>query len=191
MYLFLEREGRKRGREASMCGCLSNTPTRDLTWPTTQACALTGTPTGDPLVHRPVLNPLSHSSHGRKRHFPSYSGQWGSLHSLQTEIPSQLPRSASLTRPWKDRLILWLAHRVCGDVGDPWRSVSQQVTIISTTFILLVNCPMSSPYSDLCKWHCGTKSILCISWSIKLSPISVGHQTAGRNQPAKQIRMNH
>ena len=27
------------------------------TWPTTQACALTGNPTGDLLVHRPALIP--------------------------------------------------------------------------------------------------------------------------------------
>ena len=31
-------------------------------WPATQACALTGNRTGDPLVLRPVLNPLSHIS---------------------------------------------------------------------------------------------------------------------------------
>ena len=30
------------------------------TWPTTQACALTGNGSGDPLVHSPVLNPESH-----------------------------------------------------------------------------------------------------------------------------------
>ena len=34
------------------------------TWPTTQACALTGNPTVDLLVHRPALNPLSHTSQG-------------------------------------------------------------------------------------------------------------------------------
>ena len=34
------------------------------TWPTTQACALTGNQTGDPLVRRPTLNPLSYSSQG-------------------------------------------------------------------------------------------------------------------------------
>ena len=32
------------------------------TWPATQACILTGNGTRDPLVHRPVLNPLSHTS---------------------------------------------------------------------------------------------------------------------------------
>ena len=43
------------------------------TWPTTQACALTGNRTSDPLVCRLALNPLSHTSQGRiygfKGHF--------------------------------------------------------------------------------------------------------------------------
>ena len=34
------------------------------TWPTTQACALTGNQTGEPLVCRLALNPLSHTSQG-------------------------------------------------------------------------------------------------------------------------------
>ena len=35
------------------------------TWPANQACALTGNQTGDPLVRRPALNSLSHTSQGR------------------------------------------------------------------------------------------------------------------------------
>ena len=34
------------------------------TWPVTQACALTGNQTCDPLVCRPALNPLSSGSQG-------------------------------------------------------------------------------------------------------------------------------
>ena len=34
------------------------------TWPATQACALTRNQTDDPLVCRPMLNPLSHPSQG-------------------------------------------------------------------------------------------------------------------------------
>ena len=34
------------------------------TWPATQACALTGNRTTNPLVHRPVHNRLSHTSQG-------------------------------------------------------------------------------------------------------------------------------
>ena len=34
------------------------------TWPTTQACALTGNLTSNSLVHRPMLNTLSHTSQG-------------------------------------------------------------------------------------------------------------------------------
>ena len=56
--LFLDR-GRKRRRERSVCGCLSLG-----TWPATQARALTGNRTSDPLIRRLVLNPLSHTSQG-------------------------------------------------------------------------------------------------------------------------------
>ena len=34
------------------------------TWPTTQACALPGDQTSDPLVCRLALHPLSHTSQG-------------------------------------------------------------------------------------------------------------------------------
>ena len=39
------------------------------TWPTTQACALTGNQTSDLSVHRPALNPLSHTSQGKVIYF--------------------------------------------------------------------------------------------------------------------------
>ena len=39
------------------------------TWPETQACALTGNQTGDLLVHRLALNPLSHTSQGLNSYF--------------------------------------------------------------------------------------------------------------------------
>ena len=35
-------------------------------WPITQACALTGNQTGDPLLRRLALNPLSHTNQGLK-----------------------------------------------------------------------------------------------------------------------------
>ena len=41
------------------------------TWPRTQACALTGNRTGNPLVPRPALNPLSHTSQGNINSLPS------------------------------------------------------------------------------------------------------------------------
>ena len=69
IYLFLERwEGREGGRETSMCERYINqlplTCLQPGTWPTTQACVLTGNQTSDPLVHRLALNPLSHTSQG-------------------------------------------------------------------------------------------------------------------------------
>ena len=58
----------KNKREKHRCvrdtwiSCLSHTP--DRTWPTTQACALTGNWTSNLLVYRPALNPLRHTSQG-------------------------------------------------------------------------------------------------------------------------------
>ena len=44
------------------------------TWPATQACALTGNQTGDPLVRRLALNPLSYTSQGK--HFIILTIYW-------------------------------------------------------------------------------------------------------------------
>ena len=65
IYLFLDGG---RGRETSTCERnIYRSPLVRLlpgTWPTTQACALTGNRTSDLLVFRPALNPLSHTSQG-------------------------------------------------------------------------------------------------------------------------------
>ena len=55
-FLFIFREGeggRKRGGEISMCGWVLLLFPQLGTWPTTQACALTGNRTSDPLAYRP------------------------------------------------------------------------------------------------------------------------------------------
>ena len=64
IYLFLER-GREGEREGEIYQCVvaSHTPLLGA-WPATQACALTGNQTSDLSVHRPALNPLSHTSQG-------------------------------------------------------------------------------------------------------------------------------
>ena len=65
IYIFLERgKRRERGRETSMCGCLSHAPNWVGAWRTTQACALTGNWAGDPLVLKPALSPLILTSQG-------------------------------------------------------------------------------------------------------------------------------
>ena len=54
IYLFLERgEGREKERERNINVWLPLTWPPLGTWPTTQACALTGNQTSDPLVHSP------------------------------------------------------------------------------------------------------------------------------------------
>ena len=66
IYLFLDRGGgRKKERERNINVWLPLMNPLLGTWPATQACALTGNRTGNPLVHRLALNPLNHTSQGR------------------------------------------------------------------------------------------------------------------------------
>ena len=62
-YLFLERgEGREKERERNIDVWLPLAHLPLGTWPTTQACALTGNRTYNPLVRRQALNPLGYTS---------------------------------------------------------------------------------------------------------------------------------
>ena len=63
IYLFLERgEGREKEKERNINMWLPLTCPLLGVWPATQACAQTGNRTSDPLVCRPALYPLSHTS---------------------------------------------------------------------------------------------------------------------------------
>ena len=64
IYLFLEKGKERRDRERNINVWLPFAHPLPGTWPATQACAPTGNRTGDPLVHRLALNPLSHTSQG-------------------------------------------------------------------------------------------------------------------------------
>ena len=65
VYLFLDRgERREKERERNINLWLPLMFPLLGTWPTTQACALTGNGTNNPLVRRLVLNLLSHTSQG-------------------------------------------------------------------------------------------------------------------------------
>ena len=66
IYLYLDREeGRKGGREGEQYQRVLPLAHRLLgTWPATQACALIGNGTSDPLVPKLGLNPLIHTSQG-------------------------------------------------------------------------------------------------------------------------------
>ena len=62
-FLFIKRgEGREEERKRNINVWLPLVRPLLGTWPATQACALTGNQTGNPLVCRLVLNPLSHTS---------------------------------------------------------------------------------------------------------------------------------
>ena len=70
MYLLLEREkGREKERERNIDVWLPLTGLQLGTQPATQACALTGNQTGDPLVQELALNPLSHTSEALRHCF--------------------------------------------------------------------------------------------------------------------------
>ena len=65
IYLFLEGEDRKeKERERNFNVWLPLAHPLLGTWSATQACALTGNLTGDPLDQGPALNPLSHTCQG-------------------------------------------------------------------------------------------------------------------------------
>ena len=65
LFAFLDRrEGREKERERNINVWLLLECSPPGTWPATQVCALTGNRTNDPLIHRPALNPLSHTSQG-------------------------------------------------------------------------------------------------------------------------------
>ena len=69
-YFFLERgEVKEKERESNIDVWLLLTCPFLGTWPSTQACALTGNWTGDSLVCRPALNPLSYTSQGRRFYY--------------------------------------------------------------------------------------------------------------------------
>ena len=72
LYLFIFRQRGSGGRKKERNYIVWLTLMRPLlgAWPATQACALSGNRTGDLLVRRPVLNPLSHSSQGWGRVIP-------------------------------------------------------------------------------------------------------------------------
>ena len=71
---------RRRGREISMCGCLLPAPQRGPGPQPRHIYALTGNWTSNPLLRRPVLNPVSYTSHSKiflKRELKSCPGQCG------------------------------------------------------------------------------------------------------------------
>ena len=71
--LFLDRgEGREKERERNVSVWLPLMCPPLGTWPVTQARALPGNRTGDPLVCRPELNPVSHTSQGQNLFFFPY-----------------------------------------------------------------------------------------------------------------------
>ena len=64
LFKYFLKRFKKGSREGNISVSLPLTCPLLGTWPTTQARALIGNGTGDPLVHELALNPLSHTSQG-------------------------------------------------------------------------------------------------------------------------------
>ena len=88
MYLFLERgEGREKvERNINVWLPVKHPPLG--TWPATQVPVLTGNRTGDPLVRRLALNPLSHASWEKLLKHVFLSFLHPSLNPVASLIPS-------------------------------------------------------------------------------------------------------
>ena len=70
LFIYFQRQGREGQREGEKHQCVFVSRCPQLgAWPTTQACGLTENQTSDTLVHRPALNPLSHTSQGSQSSF--------------------------------------------------------------------------------------------------------------------------
>ena len=82
------REGKREG-EKHQSVVASHVPLLG-TWPTTQACALTGNRTCNPLVHRLAFNPLSHTSQGEFLIFEGCHSPFVLTH-LQTIFAMTIP----------------------------------------------------------------------------------------------------
>ena len=77
LFIYLEiEEGKEKERERNINVWLPLTCLHLGTWPSTQARALTGNRTGNPVVHRLALNLLTYTSQG-DRHFycPHFSDE--------------------------------------------------------------------------------------------------------------------
>ena len=69
LFILDRGEGREKERERNINVWLPFTHPLLGTWSTTQACALTGNQTSDPVLCSLVLNPLSHTSQGSQCYF--------------------------------------------------------------------------------------------------------------------------
>ena len=63
-FIYFYRQGKEKERERNINVWLSLAWPPLWTWPATQACALTGNRTSNPLVRRPAFNSLSYTSQG-------------------------------------------------------------------------------------------------------------------------------
>ena len=135
-YLFLERgEGREKERERNINVWLPLACPLLGIRPTTQACALTGNQTCNPLVHRPVLNPQSHTSQNLNAKFDVDSLLYLLSHFECDGHTVHMLTQWCLLPP---RLVQW-SHR-CSPmhipVHSPW--LPGYITALQIVFVILI-----------------------------------------------------
>ena len=115
IYLFLEsEEGKEKERERNINVWLHFECPILGTWPTTQACALPGNRTSDPLVCRPALNPLTYTSQGP---FITFSNRFQIYCSFPSSSPTPMMKMWDLLKLAQRLLILpsffWIPFSSC------------------------------------------------------------------------------
>ena len=114
------------------------------TWPITQTCALTGNPTSDPLVHRPVLNPLSHTSRGIWRRFNGYSYGEGVRDAVQHQVMHR--------RAPRQRMLCLRGQNACG-------LVARQPELMKTGPFSKGVALVGASHGRICSWSLHKSSI--------------------------------
>ena len=93
--MFREGEGKEKERERNITVWLPLIRPLLGTWPETQACALTENRTGNPLILRLSLSPLSHTSQGSflvySVRFSKYDIMSSANRNIFTSLPTPVP----------------------------------------------------------------------------------------------------
>ena len=128
------------------------------TWPATQACALSGNGTSDPLVHRLALNPVSHTSQGISQSFWMWQPHSTRAHSIASTAPH--------------RLVQWKRHCSCvhTPVCSPWLpghiDVVQTVLFIITMAGLFLDWPLYCYNCSILLSVIGINLLLCLIYKL-------------------------
>ena len=117
IYLFLERgEGREKERERNIDAWVPLVCSPLGTWPTTQACALTRSRRGVPLLCSMVLSPLRQASQGVMYVLIDHAGGWSKNQQVKAVKLGGVCCRGMEERQWWLRLEKWPLKRENSDL---------------------------------------------------------------------------